>query len=470
MADTHKTDLLVIGGGPGGYAAAFRAADLGLNVTLIEADNRLGGTCLLRGCIPSKALLHVAALIAETEEAQHWGVTFSKPKIDLPALREWKNGIISRLSNGLAGLVRQRKVHHINGFAEFESSTSVVVKNNDDVSRVEFKNAIIATGSRPVNIPLFAIDSPRVMDSTGALELDEVPKSMLVVGGGIIGLELSTVYAALGCDVTVVEMTDALVPGADADLIKPLAARLNRDLKAIHTRTRVTHIEEINNGIEAHYESNSEQFVETFDRVLLAIGRRPNTDNIAIENTKIERNDRGFITVDTQMRTSDANIFAIGDAIPGPGLAHKAAHEGHVAAEVLAGHAASFDKVIPSVVYTDPEVAWVGLTELEAKQKNRKVDIARFPWAASGKATSIGRTEGLTKIISDPYTHRVLGMGIVGPHAGDLIAEGVLAIEMAAVVEDIAHTIHPHPSLSETVGVAAEIQLGSATDVYMPKK
>ncbi|MBT3605893.1 MAG: dihydrolipoyl dehydrogenase [Candidatus Latescibacteria bacterium] len=470
MPETHKTDLLVIGGGPGGYAAAFRAADLGLSVTLIEADNRLGGTCLLHGCIPSKALLHVAALIAQTQEAQHWGVTFSEPKIDLPALREWKNGIISRLSNGLAGLVRQRKVHHIQGFAEFDSSTSVVVKNNDDVSRIEFGNAIIATGSRPVNIPLFAIDSPRVMNSSEALELDEVPKSLLVVGGGIIGLELGNVYSGLGSEVTVVEMTDALVPGADADLIKPLAARLNRDFKAIHTRTRVTHLEEVNNGIEVHYESNSQQFVETFDRVLLAIGRRPNTDNITIENTKVERNDRGFITVDAQMRTSDANIFAIGDAVPGPGLAHKAAHEGHVAAEVLAGHGAVFDKVVPSVVYTDPEVAWVGLTENEAKQDNRKVDVARFPWAASGKATSIGRTEGLTKIISDPHTHRVLGMGIVGPHAGDLLAEGVLAIEMAAVVEDIAHSIHPHPSLSETVGVAAEIQLGSATDVYMPKK
>lgn len=470
MPETHKTDLLVIGGGPGGYAAAFRAADLGLTVTLIEADNRLGGTCLLRGCIPSKALLHVAALIAETQEAQHWGVTFAKPKIDLPALREWKNGIISRLSNGLSGLVRQRKVRHIQGFAEFESSTRVVVKNNDDVSHVEFNHAIIATGSRPVSIPLFAIDSPRVMDSSAALELDEVPKNLLVVGGGIIGLELSTVYAALGCDVTVVEMTDTLVPGADADLIKPLSARLNRDLKAIHTRTRVTHLVEVNNGIEVHYENNTQQFVETFDRVLLAIGRRPNTDKIAIENTKVERNERGFITVDTQMRTTDAHIFAIGDAVPGPGLAHKAAHEGHIAAEVLTGHDSSFDRVVPSVVYTDPEVAWVGLTETEAKQHNRKVEVARFPWAASGKATSIGRTEGLTKIISDPYTHRVLGMGIVGPHAGDLIAEGVLAIEMAAVVEDIAHSIHPHPSLSESVGVAAEIQLGSATDVYMPKK
>lgn len=470
MPETHKTDLLVIGGGPGGYAAAFRAADLGLDVTIIEANSRLGGTCLLRGCIPSKALLHVAALIAETQEAQHWGVTFSEPKIDLPALREWKNGIISRLANGLAGMVRQRKVNHIIGFAEFESSTSVVVKNNDDISRIEFNHAIIATGSRPVNIPMFAIDSPRVMNSSSALELDEVPKSMLVVGGGIIGLELGTVYAALGSEVSVVEMTDALVPGADADLIKPLAARLNRDFKDIHTRTRVTHLEEVNNGIEVHYESNTQQFVETFDRVLLAIGRRPNTDNIAIENTKVDVNERGFITIDTQMRTADAHIFAIGDAVPGPGLAHKAAHEGHVAAEVLAGHGAAFDKVIPSVVYTDPEVAWVGLTETEAKQNNRKVDIARFPWAASGKATSMGRTEGLTKIISDPYTNRVLGMGIVGPRAGDLIAEGVLAIEMGAVVEDIAHCIHPHPSLSESVGIAAEIQLGSATDVYMPKK
>ncbi|MDA0709827.1 MAG: dihydrolipoyl dehydrogenase [bacterium] len=470
MSETHKTDLLVIGGGPGGYAAAFRAADLGLNVTLIESDSRLGGTCLLRGCIPSKALLKVASLIAEAREAQHWGVTFSEPKIDLVALREWKNGIVSRLSNGLSGLVRQRKIHHIRGFAEFENSTSVVVKNNPDISRIEFDHAILATGSRPINIPLFALDNPRVMNSSSALELAEIPKSLLVVGGGIIGLELGNVYAALGSDVTVLEMTDSLVPGADADLINPLTSRLNRDFKAIHVRTRVTHLVEVNNGIEVHYENNSRQFVETFDRVLLAIGRRPNTDNIAIENTRVDLNKRGFITVDSQMRTSDPHILAIGDAVPGPGLAHKAAHEGHIAAEVLAGHPVTFDKVIPSVVYTDPEVAWVGLTETEARQSNRKVDVARFPWAASGKATSIGRTEGLTKIISDPHSHRVLGVGISGPHAGDMIAEGVLAIEMAAVVEDIAHCIHPHPSLSETMGGAAEIQLGSATDVYMPKK
>lgn len=470
MAETHKTDILVIGGGPGGYAAAFRAADLGKDVTLIETDDRLGGTCLLRGCIPSKALLHIAALIEETREAKTWGIKYKEPEIDLPALREWKNGIITRLSNGLSGLVRQRKVHHIKGFAEFESSTRVAVKNNADVSHIEFNYAIIATGSRPVNIPMFAIDSPRVMDSSAALNLENIPKSMLVVGGGIIGLELGTVYAALGSEVTVVEMTDGLLPGTDRDLVKPLANRLGHTFKAIYTSTRVTHLDETNEGIEVHYEGEGKQFVETYDSVLLSIGRRPNTDHIGIENTQVQPNKQGFIPVDAQMRTKDPHIFAIGDAVPGPGLAHKASHEGHIAAEVLAGHDAAFDKVIPSVVYTDPEVAWVGLTEADARKQNRKIDIARFPWAASGKAMALGRTEGLTKIIVDPYTERILGVGMVGPRAGDLIAEGVLAIEMAAVVEDLAHTIHAHPTLSETLGIAGEIHLGSATDVYMPKK
>ena len=470
MAETHKTDLLVIGGGPGGYAAAFRAADLGLKVTLIEANSSLGGTCLLRGCIPSKALLHVASLITEAREANTYGITFGDPKIDLDTLRTWKNNIVSRLSNGLSGLVRQRKITHITGYAQFETSQSVSVENNDDCDSIEFENAIIATGSRPIVVPLFALDTPRVLDSTTALDLKEIPKSLLVVGGGIIGLELGSVYAALGSDITVIEMTDSLLPGTDADLVKPLATRLRQAFSAIHTSTRVTHMEEVNKGIEVHYEGQGQEMSEIFDHVLLSIGRRPNTDNIGLENTQIEPDDQGFITVDSQMRTNDSRLFAIGDAVPGPGLAHKAAHEGKIAAEVLAGEPAAFDAVIPSVVYTDPEIAWVGLTETAAREQNRKVDVVRFPWAASGKANAIGRIEGLTKLIVDPYTQRVLGMGIVGPHAGDLIAEGVLAIEMAAVAEDIAHTIHPHPSLAESIGIAAEIYLGSATDVYMPKK
>lgn len=470
MAETHKTDLLVIGGGPGGYTAAFRAADLGLQVTLVNADDNLGGTCLLRGCIPSKALLHVAELITEASEARTYGLTFGDPKIDLDALRSWKDNIITRLSTGLSGLVRRRKVTHLTGYAQFENSQSASIAGNGDIDRVEFEYAIIATGSRPVVLPVFALDTPRILDSTTALDLDEIPKSLLVVGGGIIGLELGSVYAALGSAVTVVEMTDTLLPGTDPDLVKPLEIRLRQAFSAIHIRTRVTHIEEVNTGIEVHCEGDGSKISEIFDRVLLCIGRRPNTDNIGLENTDIEPNDHGFIEVDSQMRTNDPRLFAIGDAIPGPGLAHKAAHEGKIAAEILAGEPASFDALIPSVVYTDPEIAWVGLTETDAREQNRKIDIVRFPWAALGKAHAIGRIEGQTKLIVDPYTRRVLGMGIVGPNAGDLIAEGVLAIEMAAVAEDIAHTIHPHPSLAESIGIAADIHLGSATDVYMPKK
>ena len=470
MAETHKTDLLVIGGGPGGYTAAFRAADLGLHVTLVNADDNLGGTCLLRGCIPSKALLHVAELITEASEARTYGLTFGDPKIDLDALRGWKNSIITRLSTGLSGLVRQRKVTHLTGYAQFENSQSASITGNEDIDHITFEHAIIATGSRPISLPIFALDTPRILDSTTALDLDEIPKSLLVVGGGIIGLELGSVYAALGSAVTVVEMTDTLLPGTDPDLIKPLETRLRQAFSAIHTRTRVTHIEEVNTGIEVHCEGGGSKISEIFDRVLLCIGRRPNTDNIGLENTDIEPDDRGFIEVDSQMRTNDPRLFAIGDAIPGPGLAHKAAHEGKIAAEVLAGEPVAFDALIPSVVYTDPEIAWVGLTEIDAREQNRKVDVVRFPWAALGKAHAIGRIEGQTKLIVDPYTQRVLGMGIVGPNAGDLIAEGALAIEMAAVTEDIAHTIHPHPSLAESIGIAADIHLGSATDVYMPKK
>ena len=470
MAETHTTQLLVIGGGPGGYTAAFRAADLGLTVTLVDADDHLGGTCLLRGCIPSKALLHVAELIAEAREAKTYGVSFGDPKVDLEALRRWKNGIITRLSGGLSGLVRQRKVTHLTGRARFESSQSAAVEGHAAIDRVEFEYAIIATGSRPIVLPTFALDTPRILDSTTALDLADIPKSLLVVGGGIIGLELGSVYAALGSDVTVVEMTDALLPGTDPDLVKPLESRLCQSFRGIYTQTHVTQIEEVNAGLEVHYEGNAPMTSETYDRVLLCIGRRPNTDNIGLENTDVEPDERGFIPVDSQLRTRDPRLFAIGDAVPGPGLAHKAAHEGKIAAEVLAGEPAAFDAIIPAVVYTDPEIAWAGLTEMGARAQNRKVDVARFPWAASGKAHAIGRVEGQTKLVIDPYTQRVLGVGIVGPHAGDLIAEGVLAIEMAAVAEDIAHAIHPHPSLSESIALAAEIHLGSATDVYMPKK
>ena len=470
MPEIHTTDILVIGGGPGGYAAAFRAADLGKQVTLVEADARLGGTCLLHGCIPSKALLHVAALIAESRTAKRWGLTFDAPQIDLPAMRKWKDGIINRLTKGLSGLSKQRRVTHLQGRASFENSQTALLEGNDQVDRITFNHAVVATGSRPTVFPMFDLDSPRILDSTSALELANVPETLLVVGGGIIGLELGTVYAELGSQVTVVELLDSLLPGTDPDLVKPLATRLRRTFKGIHTGTRVAHLEEVNDGIEVLLEGKTGQQTRTFEAVLLSVGRRPNSENLGFENTQVEVNERGFIAVDTRMRTRDPHILAIGDVVPGPGLAHKAAHEGKIAAEVLAGEPAAFDGVIPSVVYTDPEVAWCGLTETEAKMQNRKVDVARFPWAASGRAVTLGRVDGLTKLVIDPYTNRVLGVGIVGPHAGDLIAEGVLAVEMAAVAEDLAHSIHPHPTLSESIGIAAEIHLGTATDIYMPKQ
>ncbi|MCZ6634738.1 MAG: dihydrolipoyl dehydrogenase [bacterium] len=468
--NTHRTDILIIGGGPGGYAAAFRASDLGKQITLVEADNRLGGTCLLRGCIPSKALLHAGALIAEAREAKAWGLSFAQPEIDLDKMRDWKNNIVDRLSNGLAGLVRQRKIDHMQGLARFESSTSVAIEGNDTVDRVEFNHAIIATGSRPAILRTFALDSPRIMDSTSALELEEIPKRLLVVGGGIIGLELGLVYAELGSEVTVSELTDGLIPGCDRDLIRPLENRLKRVFKGIHINTRVTHVEAFHDHLEVSLEGDLQTAHQVFDRILISVGRHPNTDHLGLENTAVETDDQGFVQVNAQMRTKDEHILAIGDIVPGPGLAHKASHEGKIAAEVLAGESVAFDAIIPAVVYTDPEIAWCGLTETQARAENIPVEISRFPWAASGRAATLARTEGLTKLVVEPHTHRILGVGIVGPNAGELIAEGVLAVEMAAVAEDLAHSIHPHPSLAESIGIAAEIHLGSATDLYMPKK
>ncbi len=471
MSDTtHTTDLLVIGGGPGGYASAFRAADLGMQVTLVETDDRLGGTCLLRGCIPSKALLHAVALISEAREAKDWGLTFQNPEIDLDALRKWKDGITGRLSGGLSGLCKQRKVTLVRGRAVFETSQSVRVEGSDGPSRIEFNHAIIATGSRPSTLPVFDIGSPRVLDSTSALELEDIPKRILAVGGGIIGLELSTVYAELGSQVTVIEVTDGLLPGVDRDLVRPLQKRMEKIVAGIHLNTSVTAIKETQKSLSVTFEGEIEKKKQTFDKILLSVGRRPNSENIGLENIRVEVTDRGFITVDSQMRTKDERIFAIGDVVEGPGLAHKAAHEGKVAAEVLAGEPAAFDKIIPAVVYTDPEVAWCGLTETRAKQENQQIGVARFPWAASGRAATLGRTEGLTKLVVNPDTGRVLGVGIVGPNAGELIAEGVVAVEMAAVAQDLAESIHPHPSLSESIGIAAEIYLGTATDLYIPKK
>jgi dihydrolipoamide dehydrogenase len=469
MAETLRTGVVVIGGGPGGYAAAFRAADLGLSVALVEAEERLGGACLLRGCIPSKALLHVAGLIAEAREAERWGVAFSTPKVDLSALRQFKDGVIGKMVGGLAGLARQRKVRHIVGRAAFESSSKARIEGSDEVSGVEFEHAIVATGSRPATIPLFDIGSPRVMDSTTALDLPEVPARLLVVGGGYIGLELGTVYAELGSRVSVVEATDGILPGADRDLVRPLQSRLEGRFAGIHLKTSVKHLEDGGNGLTVTFEGAVADKVQDFDRLLVSIGRRPNTERLGLENTGVQVSARGFIEVDRQQRTADPRIFAIGDAAGG-GLAHAASHQGRVAAEVLAGEAASFDQAVPAVVFTDPEIAWVGLTETEAARRGKRVEVARCPWAAVGRTATLGRSDGLTKLVVEPFTHRILGVGIVGPGAGELIGEGALAVETAAVVEDIAGTIHTHPTLSESIGIAAEIYLGAATDVYLPRR
>ena len=468
--DTHKTDLLVIGGGPGGYAAAFRSADLGIPVTLVEADDRLGGTCLLRGCIPSKALLHVASLISESREAAACGLTFSEPEIDLEKMRNWKDGILAKLSRGLDALCRRRRVTRIRGRAVFESSDRVRISGGDDVTQIEFVHAIVATGARPAVPPVFDIDSPNILDSNKALELENIPNRMLAVGGGIIGLELSTVYAQLGSQVTLVEITGGLLPGVDRDLVKPLQKHLEGIFDGIHLNTAVAALEENRNGVSARFEGDYKGASQTYDKILLSAGRIPNTETLGLKNTRAGLSDAGFIVVDGHMRTADSRIFAVGDVVDGPGLAHKAAHQGKVAAEVIAGQPAAFDSIVPSVVYTDPEIAWCGLTETQAREQDRPVKIARYPWAASGRAATLGRTEGLTKLIFDPQTSRILGAGIVGPNAGELIAEAVLGVEMAAVAEDLAHTIHPHPSLSESLGIAAEIHLGTATDLYIPKK
>ncbi len=467
---THKTDLLVIGGGPGGYAAAFRSADLGIPVTLVEADDRLGGTCLLRGCIPSKALLHVASLISESREAAACGLTFPEPEIDLDKMRKWKDRTVTKLSRGLDALCKRRRVTRVCGRAAFESSQRVRVSGGGDVSQIDFVHAIVATGSRPAVPPVFDIESPKILDSNKALELEYVPDRLLAVGGGIVGLELSTVYARLGSRVTLVEITGGLLPGVDRDLVKPLQKHLKGIFDGIHVNTAVTSLEDSDKGITASFDGEFEGGSQAFDNILLSAGRVPNTRDLGLENTRAGLSDAGFILVDEHMRTSDSRIFALGDVVDGPGLAHKAAHQGKVAAEVIAGQPAAFDSIVPSVVYTDPEIAWCGLTETEARAQDRPAKTARFPWAASGRAATLGRTEGLTKLVFDPETSRILGAGIVGPNAGELIAEAVLGVEMGAVAEDLAHTIHPHPSLSESLGIAAEIHLGTATDLYIPKK
>ena len=469
------TQLCVLGGGPGGYAAAFLAADLGMNVTLVDLESRLGGVCLLRGCIPSKALLHVAKAIEEAAHLDEWGVAYSKPTIDIDALRSRKEKVIATLTGGLKQLAAKRKVKVIRARASFEDSQTLKLESVDGdppaEERITFNHCIVATGSKPIRIPAFDLPTPRVMDSTGGLELPDVPESLLIVGGGYIGLEMGTIYAALGSAVTVVEMTDGLLSGADRDLVRPLQKRLSGAFKAIYLNAKVSSMVDKKDSIEVSFEGDVPEKTQHFGRVLLSVGRRPNTDAIGLDKTKVEVNDQGFIVVDGQRRTADPHILAIGDVTGQPMLAHKAAHEGKTAVEALAGHDAAFEpRAIPAVVFTDPEIAWAGLTETEAKAEGRQIEAAQFPWAASGRAQAVARTEGLTKWIIDPQTKRVLGCGIVGRDAGEMIGEAVLAIEMGCSVRDLTETIHPHPTLSETLVAAAEVNLGVATDLYRPKR
>ena len=463
--------LVVLGSGPGGYTAAFRAADLGIDTVLVERYATLGGVCLNVGCIPSKALLHAAAVIDEAAAMAAHGVSFGAPKIDIDKLRGFKNKVVAQLTGGLGSMAKQRKVRIVEGTGMFVSPNELEVQTKDGVKLVRFENAIIAAGSQSVKLPSFPWDDERVVDSTGALELKDVPKKLLVVGGGIIGLEMATVYSALGSEVTVVEFMDQLIPGTDADLIRPLAQRLGKRLKGIHLKTKVVEAKATKKGIEVSYEGDSIPETTLFDRVLVSVGRSPNGGKIGAEKAGVAVTERGFINVDSQMRTNVPHIFAIGDLVGQPMLAHKATHEAKVAAEVVAGQKSHFDaRVIPSVAYTDPEIAWVGVTEREAKEKGLKIGVGKFPWAASGRAIGIDRTEGFTKLIFDEATQRIVGGAIVGPHAGELIAEVTLAIEMGSEAADIGLTIHPHPTLSESIGMAAEVYEGTITDLYMPKK
>lgn len=458
--ETLQTELLVIGGGSGGYAAAFRAAEMGLQVVLVTDEERLGGVCLHRGCIPSKALLEAAKLMGEARQAGEWGITFAEPDIDLEQLRTWKDEVVDQLVGGLGTLSDRHDIKLIQARAEFEESNKVRLQNAD-IAYVEFEHAIIATGSRPIPLPdtEFKPDS-RIMDAAAALQLPDIPETLLIVGGGYIGLELGTVYAELGTRVTVVEMMDGLLPGTDRDLVKPLARRVKELFEAVHLNTQVTSIEESEGGVALEFDGEDVD-QQQFARVLVAIGRQPNTENLGLENTNVEVNESGFIEVDAQRRTTDEHIFAVGDVVGEPMLAHKAMHEGKVAAEVIAGEPAAFDaRAVPAVVYTDPEIAYCGLSEDEASQQGYEVEVGRFSWRASGRAVTMAAPDGLTKIIFDAETGRVLGVGIVGRGAAELIAEGALAVEMGAVADDLALTIHPHPTLTETLAEAAEVFLG----------
>ncbi len=468
----ESTEVLVLGGGPGGYTAAFRAADLGKKVVLVERHSRLGGVCLNVGCIPSKALLHVARVMEEAADLDKHGVVFGKPKLDLDKIRDFKQSVVDRLTKGLSALAKARQVEVVQGEGRFTSANVLTVEAGTATKTIRFESAIVAVGSRVVELPGVPYEDPRVIDSTGALELQDIPKRLLVIGGGIIGLEMASVYAALGSQLTIVEMLDRLIPGCDPDLVKPLERRLKRRYKAkIYLETRVSGIKALKSGLKVTFEGEKAPEPTTFEKVLVSVGRRPNGDRIGAEEAGLEVDERGFLSVDSQQRTNVPHIFAIGDVTGQPMLAHKATHEGKVAAEVAAGLKSGFDaRVIPSVAYTDPEIAWVGLTETEAEAKGVAYEKGAFPWSASGRSLGMGRSDGLTKILFDPMTKRVLGAGIVGPSAGDLIAEIVLAIEMDCEAADLSLTIHPHPTLSETVGLAAEAFEGTITDLYVPKK
>ena len=465
------TDLVVLGGGPGGYTAAFRAADLGKNVVLVERYPVIGGVCLNVGCIPSKALLHTAQILHEAVEFAEHGIVFGKPKVDLDKLRAWKSSVTKTLNDGLAGLVKQRKITLVQGTGKFTSANTLsIVNEQGEATVVNFGQAVIAAGSRPTKIPSFPYDDPRLMDSTDALELRNIPKRLLIVGGGIIGLEMATVYHALGSEISVVELMDQIIPGCDKDLVTPLFRKIKKQYKNIWLETKVTSITPDKKGLKVTFEGKDAPESDTFDGVLVAVGRQPNGKNIDAEQAGVAVDERGFIAVDKQQRTNVPHIFAIGDVTGNPMLAHKAVHEGKVAAEVAAGHKSAFDALtIPSVAYTDPEIAWMGLTETQAKTQGIDYEKAAFPWAASGRSLSIGRKEGISKIICDKQSGRILGAGITGTNAGELIGEAVLALEMGADAEDIGLTIHPHPTLSETFAFAAEMITGTITDIYVKK-
>jgi dihydrolipoamide dehydrogenase len=466
-----SVQLVVVGGGPGGYAAAFLGADLGLSVALIDPEVNPGGVCVYRGCIPSKALLHVANVLDESRHAKAWGIEFGEPKIDLDKLREFKNNVVKRLTSGTGQLVKHRKVQYLQGWAEIVDAHNLRVKlASGGDEQVQFEHAILATGSLPAIPPALKVDDPRVMDSTAALDLPDIPKSLLVVGGGYIGLELGTVYATLGSAVTVVEMTAGLLPGADRDLVDVLAKRITKTMKSVLLNTRVVSMKPEAKGVRVAFEGEGAKD-DLFDRVLVSVGRVPNSKIQGLERTQVQVDQRGFIMVDEQRRTHEPSIFAIGDVVGEPMLAHKASHEGRVAVEVMAGENVAFaPRAIPAVVFTDPELAWAGLTEAQATKENRRVTIAKFPWGASGRAITLDRMDGLTKLILDPGSERLLGVGLVGPGAGELIAEGVLAIEMGATATDLKLTIHPHPTLTETLMESAEVFFGQATHVYRPKR